>query len=92
MSARYRFGVAVGEAVKLVSDWTALTWTDAMQHGYEALQSARFAYEEVDAQGGRSNVDIEKHLRRAEIKTAEAQAWFAMAREIGSRQDRYSGP
>jgi hypothetical protein len=77
---------------KLVPDWTTLTWADAMQRGYEALQSAGSTYEEIDAQGGRSNVDIEKHLRRAEIKTAEAQAWFAMARELGSRQERFSGP
>ena len=74
-----------------MSEWMRLTWDDAMQRGYEALCDAEAAYDEIDAERGRSNIDIEKHLRRAEVKLAEAQAWFAMARELGRRQDRYSG-
>ena len=62
-----------------------------MQRGYEALCGAEAVYGEIDVEQGRSNIDIEKHLRRAEVKLAEAQAWFAMARELGRRQDRYSG-
>jgi predicted transcriptional regulator len=75
-----------------MSDWTELTWADAMQRGYEAICAAREVYEDIDTVQGRSNQDIEKHLRRAEVKIAEGQAWFTMARELGSRQDRFSGP
>jgi hypothetical protein len=51
-----------------MSEWTELTWDDAMQRGYEALSSGEALYEEIDAEQGRSNIDIEKHLRRAELK------------------------
>lgn len=79
------------EGDDVMSDWKKLTWADAMQRGYDALQMAESVYEEID-EAGRSNVDIEKHLRRAEVKIAEGQAWFTMARELGSQQDRFSGP
>jgi hypothetical protein len=39
----------------------------------------------------RSNVDIEKHLRRAEVKAAHAQAWIAIAQALGTQGDRYEG-
>jgi len=69
-----------------------LTWDDAMQRGYEALRSGEALYEEMDAEQGRSNIDIEKHLRRADLKLAQANAWFAMARELGwQRDDHGSG-
>lgn len=74
-----------------MSDWTKLTWADAMQRGYDAIRAAQAIYEEMDAEQGRSNLDIEKHLRRAEVKLAEGQTWFVMARELGSQQDRFSG-
>jgi hypothetical protein len=46
----------------------------------------------MDAEQGRSNIDIEKHLRRADLKLAQANAWFAMARELGwQRDDHGSG-
>jgi hypothetical protein len=64
-----------------------LTRDDAMQRGYEALRSGEALYEEMDAEQGRSNIDIEKHLRRADLKLAQANAWFAMARELGWRRD-----
>jgi hypothetical protein len=51
--------------------------------------AARPFYEEIDTEQGRSNIDIEKHLRRADLKLAQANAWFAMARELGWRRDDY---
>lgn len=69
-----------------------LTRDDAMQRGYEALRSGEALYEEIDTEQGRSNIDIEKHLRRADLKLAQANAWFAMARELGwQRDDHGSG-
>jgi len=68
-----------------------LTWDDAMQRGYEALSHGEALYEEIDAEQGRSNIDIEKHLRRAELKVAQANAWLAMARELAWQRDDYSG-
>ena len=66
-----------------------LTWDDAMQRGYEALSHGEALYDEIDAEQGRSNIDIEKHLRRAELKVAQANAWLAMARELAWQQDDY---
>jgi hypothetical protein len=43
----------------------------------------RGAHEEIDAELGRSNIEIEKDLRRAALKLARANAWLAMARELG---------
>jgi hypothetical protein len=63
-----------------MSEWRELTWDDAMQRGYEALSSGEALYDEIDAEQGSSNIDIEKHLRRAELKLAQAHAWLAMAR------------
>ena len=40
---------------------------------------------------GRSNLDIEKHLRRVELKLAQANAWLAMARELAWQRDDYGG-
>jgi hypothetical protein len=62
-----------------------LTRDDAMQRGYEALRSGEALYDEIDTEQGRSNIDIEKHLRRADLKLAQANAWFALAREVGWR-------
>ena len=74
-----------------MSEWRELTWDDAMQHGYEALSSGEALYEEINAEQNRSNIDIEKHLRRAELKLAQANAWLAMARELGWQRDDYGG-
>ena len=74
-----------------MSDWRELTWEDGMQRGYEALRIGEALYEGIDAEAGRSNIDIEKHLRRAELKLAEANAWLAMARELGWQRDDYGG-
>ena len=73
-----------------MSVWSELTWDDAMQRGYEALSQGEVLYEEI-AEEGRSNIDMEKHLRRAELKVAQANAWFAMARELGWRRDDHGG-
>lgn len=68
-----------------MAEWNALTWEDAMRRGYMALAASEAIYDDIDAAQGRSNVDIEKHLRRAEVKAAQAQAWFLMAAEVGAR-------
>src|ERR671910_1763694 len=75
-----------------MSEWRELTCEDAMRRGYEALRSGEAIYEEIDAEQGRSNIDIEKHLRRAEMKLAQANAWLAMARELAWQRDDYGGP
>jgi len=75
----------------VMSEWRELTWDDAMRRGYEALSSGEAIYEEIDADQGRSNLDIEKHLRRAELKLAQANAWLAMARELARQRDVYGG-
>src|SRR5919109_2850339 len=75
-----------------MAEWRELTWDEAMRRGYEALRSGEAIYEEIDAQQGRSNIDIEKHLRRAELKLAQANAWLAMARELHWQRDDYGSP
>ena len=60
-----------------------------MRRGYEALSSGEALYDEIDAEPGRSNIDIEKHLRRAELKVAQANAWLAMALELAWQRDDY---
>jgi predicted transcriptional regulator len=74
-----------------MSEWRQLSWDDAMQRGQEALTRGEALYDEIDAEQGRSNIDIEKHLRRAELKLAQANAWLAMARELGWQRDDYGG-
>ena len=74
-----------------MSEWRELTWDDAMRRGHEALTRGEALYNEIDAEQGRSNIDIEKHLRRAELKVAQANAWLAMARELAWQRDDYCG-
>jgi hypothetical protein len=64
-----------------------LTWDDTRQGGYQALVDGEALYEEMDAEQGRCNIDVEKHLRRVELKLAQTHAWFAMARELGWQRD-----
>jgi len=73
-----------------MSEWSELTWDDAMQRRYEALSQGETLNEEI-AEQGRSNIDIEKHLRRAELKVTQANAWLAMARELAWQRDDYGG-
>jgi hypothetical protein len=66
-----------------------LTWTEAMERGHAALIESESLYDDINAAEGRSNLDIEKHLRRSEVKAAQAQAWLALAGELGSQGERY---
>ena len=69
-----------------------LNWEEAMRRGHSALLDSEQLYDDINAAEGRSNLDIEKHLRRAEVKAAQAQVWLALARELGSQGDRYGHP
>ena len=56
-----------------------LTWNEAMERGHAALIESERLYDDINASEGHSNLDIEKHLRRSEVKAAQAQAWLALA-------------
>jgi hypothetical protein len=49
--------------------------------------------EAMDRDRGRaaliSNLDIAKHLRRSEVRAAQAQAWLMLAGEHGSQGEQY---
>jgi predicted transcriptional regulator len=68
-----------------------LTWHKAMRQGHTALIESESLYEDINAAEGRSNLDIEKHLR-AETKATQAQIWLALASELGSQGERYGHP
>ena len=70
-------------------DFDELTREEAMRRGHAALLDSEHLYDDINALEGRSNLDIEKHLRRSEVKAAQAQAWLALAREPGSQGERY---
>jgi hypothetical protein len=72
-----------------VTDYDELTWDEAMRRGHAALLASERLYHDINASEGRSNIDIEKHLRRSEVKAAQAQVWLALARELGSQGERY---
>jgi hypothetical protein len=61
-----------------------LSWQEAMRHGHAALTESERLYEDINAAEGRSNLDIEKHLRRAEVKATQAQVRLALASELGT--------
>jgi hypothetical protein len=69
-----------------------LTWDEAMRRAHAALLDSEHLYDDINASEGRSDLDIEKHLRRSDVKAAHAQAWLALARELGSQGDRYGHP
>jgi hypothetical protein len=73
-------------------DHDELTWEEAMRRGHAALLDSEHRYDDINASEGRSNLDIEKHLPRAEVNAAQAQVWLALARELGSQGDRYGHP
>jgi hypothetical protein len=75
-----------------VPDFDELTWQEAMRRGHAALLDSEHLYDDINASEGRSNIDIEKHLRRSEVKAAHAQTWLALARELASQGDRYGHP
>jgi predicted transcriptional regulator len=72
-----------------MTDFEELTWDEAMRRAHAALVASERLYEEINEEGGRSNIDIEKHLRRSEVKAAHAQVWLALARELATQGDRY---
>jgi hypothetical protein len=72
-----------------VTDYEQLTWDAAMRRGHAALLASERLYHDINAWEGRPNIDIEKHLRRSEVKAAQAQLWLALARELGSQGERY---
>jgi len=71
-----------------VTDYEELTWDEAMRRGHAALLASERLYDDINTSEGRSNIDIEKHLRRSEVKAAQAQVWLALARELGSQGQR----
>lgn len=66
-----------------------LTWSEAMERGHAALMESERLYDDINASEGRSNLDIEKHLRRSEVMAPQARAWFLLAGELGSQGERY---
>jgi hypothetical protein len=68
------------------------TWEGAMRRAHAAIVASERLYEEITAPDGRSNIDIEKHLRRSEVKAAQAQVWVALARELATESNRYGHP
>jgi predicted transcriptional regulator len=66
-----------------------LSWSDAMRRAHQAVTLSEALYDEIDQSEGRSNLDVEKHLRRAEVKASHAQAWVAIAQALGTQSDRY---
>jgi hypothetical protein len=75
-----------------MNDLDQQTWEGAMRHAHAAIVASERIYEEIDAPDGRSNIDIEKHLRRSEVRAAHAQAWVALARELATEGNRYGHP
>jgi hypothetical protein len=69
-----------------------LTWQEAMRQGHGALMESESLYADLNASEGRSNLDIEKHLRRAEVRASQAKVWLALASELGSQGERYGHP
>ena len=69
-----------------------LTWQEAMRKGHEALMESESLYADINTSEGRSNLDIEKHLRRAEVRATQATVWLALASELGSQGERYGHP
>jgi hypothetical protein len=51
-----------------------LTWEEAMRRGHAAITEAERLYDDINASEGRSNLDIEKHLRRSEVKAARLRS------------------
>ncbi len=74
-----------------MAPWSEITWEQAMQRAYEAVSQSEQVFNEIDDPDNRTNVDIEKHLRRAEVKAVHAQTWVAIAQALGTQGDRYEG-
>jgi hypothetical protein len=74
-----------------MESWDEFTWGKAMQRAYEAVSVSERLYDDIDTLEGCSDADIEKHLRRAEVKAAHARTWVAIAQALGTQGDRYEG-
>ena len=72
-----------------MTDYDELTWDEAMRRGHAALLASEHLDDDINASEGRSDIDSEKHLRRSEVRAAQAQVWLALARELGSQGERY---
>jgi hypothetical protein len=82
-------GAMVARAEGQMVDFDELNRDEAMRRGLASLAESETLYAEINAAEGRSNIDIEKHLRRSEVRAAHAQVWLALARELGSQGERY---
>jgi hypothetical protein len=51
-----------------------LTWHQTMRQGHAALIESERLYDDINTAEGRSNLDIEKHLRRAEVKATKPRS------------------
>jgi hypothetical protein len=75
-----------------VTDFDEQTWDEAMRCAHAAIVASERLYEEIAAPEGRSSIDIDKRLRRSEVKAAQAQVWVALARELAAEGNRYGHP
>ena len=57
-----------------MADFDELTRQEAMRRGHAALLDSEHLYDDINASEGRSNLDIEKHLRRSEVKAARLRS------------------
>jgi hypothetical protein len=66
-----------------MSEWSELTWDDAMQRGYEALSRGEALYEEIDAEAGRLGEHHSGRLRsdgRAKTRRGDLVRTVTLAR------------
>ena len=74
-----------GRGGRAMTAFGKLTWNEAMERGHAALIESERLYDDINASEGRSNLDIEKHLRRSEVKATQARAWFTLAGELAAK-------
>ena len=67
-----------------MTDFDGLTWDEAMRRGHAAVIASEGLYDESNALEGRSNIDIEEHLRDRASKP--------LRRKCGSRWPGSSAP
>ncbi len=63
-----------------------LSWEETMQRGHAALRESEALGAELD---GQLASEVDRHLRRAELRAVQAGAWFALARELATQDNRY---
>ncbi len=62
------------------------TWNEAMERGRAALIDSERLFEDINASEGRSNLDIEQHLRRSEVPAVVLRPNFYMSNLLGSAE------